>query len=386
MSFFVDYAASSLNKVGEELCGDIVEFYRASHSCIAVLSDGLGSGVKANILATLTAKIAITMLKEGLSIEEVVDTIMHTLPVCQVRKLAYSTFTIVKVDIEGMAYIVEFDSPSIFFIHNNKIQSIKSIVKEINGRKIKESRIKLGEGDTLVFVSDGAIHAGVGNTMNLGWGWDDIATFIEEMPHSELSAKLVTSKVLDACDALYIGKPGDDTTAVTMKLIEPKKVTLFSGPPKDRHKDKIMVDYLMCSKGKKIVCGGTAANIVSRELSEEIETIIDYNNREIPPIGYIKGIDLVTEGVLTVRAALEMLEKINSSIDISFLYENNGAAKLAKMLFEDCTHLYMIVGRAINPAHQNPDFPEELSIKYKLLKDLQNVLQGLGKVVEVKYY
>lgn len=386
MSFFVDYAAVNLNKFGEELCGDTVEFFRSKDSSIAVLSDGLGSGVKANILSTLTAKIAITMLKEGLPIEEVVDTIIHTLPVCQVRKLAYSTFTIVKIDDKGMAYVVEFDNPNLFFIHDNKIQNLESSVTNINGRKIKESTFQIVEGDTLVFVSDGAIHAGVGNLMNLGWGWSEVADFIERMPHYAMSSKEIANKLLDACDALYIGEPGDDTTVVALKLIRPKKVTLFSGPPKDYTKDKEIIRDLMEGTGQKIVCGGTASNIVSRELQENMEIDMEYVDKNIPPIAHIKGINLVTEGVLTIRATIEMLNKIKNSTDLNFLYEKNGAAKLARILFEDCTHLQMLIGRAINPAHQNPDFPEELSIKYKLLMDLQRTLENLGKVVEVKYY
>lgn len=386
MSFFIDYATASINKFGEELCGDKVEFCRTDNGCIAVLSDGLGSGVKANILSTLTSKIAITMLKEGLPIQDVVDTIIHTLPMCQVRKLAYSTFTIVKVDKHGMAYVVEFDNPSIFFLHHNKIKEIESNLVEINGKKIKESSFKLSQGDALIFVSDGAIHAGVGNLINLGWGWKEVAAFIEDMPHNKMSSKDVTNKLIDACDALYIGKPGDDTTAVALKMIRSKRVTLFSGPPKDKNKDKEIVDIFVKSEGRKIVCGGTAANIVARELDKDIETNVDYIDRNIPPIASIDGIDLVTEGVLTIKAAVEILDKIKTSTTLDFLKEKNGAAKLAKMLFEDCTHLDMMVGRAINPAHQNPDFPEELSIKYKLLKELENVLRSLGKIVNVEYY
>lgn len=386
MSFFVDYATASINKFGEELCGDKVEFCRTDNGCIAVLSDGLGSGVKANILSTLTSKIAITMLKEGLPIQDVVDTIIHTLPMCQVRRLAYSTFTIVKVDKNGMAYVVEFDNPGIFFLHDNKIKPIESNLVEINGKKIKESSFMLSERDTLIFVSDGAIHAGVGNLINLGWGWKEVAAFIEDMPHNKMSSKDVTNKLIEACDALYIGKPGDDTTAVAMKMIKPKQITLFSGPPKDKSKDNEIVSMLLKAEGRKIVCGGTAANIVARECGEEIQTNINYFDRNIPPTASIKGIDLVTEGVLTIKAAVEILEKIKTSTTLEFLKEKNGAAKLAKMLFEDCTHLDMVVGRSINPAHQNPDFPEELSIKYKLLKDLENVLRSLGKIVNVRYY
>ncbi len=386
MKFFVDFASGSLNKAGEELCGDKVEFCRSDDSVITVLSDGLGSGVKANILATLTAKIAVTMLKEGLSIEEVVDTVIHTLPVCQVRKLAYSTFTIVKVEKDGTCYVVEFDNPSIFFIQEGKVQQLKSELLEINGRKIKESRFNIEEGDTLVFVSDGVIHAGAGMILNLGWGWHEVAEYLEKNIDIALSSKGITNQLLGACDALYAEKPGDDTTVVTMKMIKPKEAVLFAGPPQNKAHDKEVVKSLTGCSGRKIVCGGTAANIVSRELGTEMETSLEFVDRSIPPIAKIKGIDLVTEGVLTVRAAVERLNRIKTSNNLDFLYEKNGAAKLARILFEDCTHLKMLIGRAINPAHQNPDFPEDLSIKLGVSKELKAVLESLGKIVEIEYF
>ncbi|WP_042276598.1 SpoIIE family protein phosphatase [[Clostridium] dakarense] len=386
MEFFIDFASGSLNKYGEELCGDKVEFYNGEDSFIAVLSDGLGSGVKANILATLTSKIAITMLKEGLPIEEVVDTIIHTLPVCSVRKLAYSTFTIIKIDKDGMAYVVEFDNPSIFFLNDRHIKKLEWDTIEINGKKIKESKFKLEEKDVLVFVSDGVIHAGAGIVLNLGWKWEDIDKYLRQYTNKDMSVKIITNMLLGACDQLYIQKPGDDATVATIKVIRPKKATLFSGPPIDSNMDKKVVEELMNTVGKKIVCGGTAGNIVARELGENIKVSFEVIDKEVPPMGYIKGVDLVTEGVLTIKKATEKLEKLKVATDLDFIYKEDGASKLAKILFEDCTHIKMIIGRTINPAHQNPDFPNELSIKLYVLNELKKVLLDLGKIVEIEYY
>lgn len=386
MKFFMDFATGSLNKYGEELCGDKVEFLNEQESFIAVLSDGLGSGVKANILATLTAKIAITMLKEGLSIEEVVDTIIHTLPICSVRKLAYSTFTIVKVDELGMVYIAEFDNPGVFFIREGKVCCLEGQTKVINGHLIKESHFALQEKDTLVFVSDGVIHAGVGMVLNLGWSWPEVANYLQSLDVLELSSKKITSSLLGVCEDLYINKPGDDTTVVTLQAIKPKEAILFSGPPKDRNNDEAVIKALMGSKGKKIICGGTAANIAARVLGREIRTCIEMIDRNIPPIGYMEGIDLVTEGVLTIGAATQKLERIKNSNDLQILYNEDGASKLARILFEDCTHIKFLVGQAINPAHQNPDFPDTLSIKLNVLKKLQEILISLGKIVTIAYY
>lgn len=384
MKFFMEFSAASLNKYGEELCGDKVEFLSEENGFIAVLSDGLGSGVKANILATLTAKIAMTMLKEGLPIEEVVDTIIHTLPICSVRKLAYSTFTIIQVSSEGIVYIVEFDNPSVFFIRDGKIASIAKTVQEINERKIYESHFVLQEKDVLVFVSDGVIHAGAGKVLNLGWSWPEVAHYLEGLEIIKMSAVKITKALLGVCEDLYLQHPGDDTTVATIKAIKPKVATLFSGPPSDKIQDRYVVETLMRTQGKKIICGGTAANIVSRALNVEVTTSFQIIDPRIPPIGHIKGIDLVTEGVLTLQGAVEKLERVRDNVEIDFLHDEDGASMLARMLFEECTHIHMIVGRAINPAHQNPDFPQELSIKLNILYKLEKILVQLGKIVQME--
>ena len=386
MSLFIDFSSGNLNKTGEELCGDTVEYCRFNDSIIAILSDGLGSGVKANILATLTAKIAITMLKEGLPIEDVVHTIIHTLPVCNIRKLAYSTFTIVKIDGTGDAYVVEFDNPNMFFIRNGKITEFISTERIIKERKIKESKFRLDQGDTLVFVSDGAIHAGVGKVLNLGWGWHQVAQYLEQIVDQHISAMTITNIVLQEVNELYLGSPGDDATVVTLKAISPKEVMLFSGPPINREDDRTIVKLLMNAKGKKVVCGGTAANIVSRECKEEIKTNFNIVDPAIPPIAKIKGIDLVTEGVLTIKGAIERLKLIRDNKEFRFMNLEDGASRLAKLLYQESTHIRMLIGRAINPAHQNPDFPQELSIKLRVIEELISVLENLGKIVEVQYY
>jgi Flp pilus assembly pilin Flp len=386
MSYFVDMAALSLNKAGEELCGDKVEHFRTEDGMIVVLADGLGSGVKANILATLTSKIAITMLKQGADIEEVVDTIAHTLPVCSVRKLAYSTFTIIKIFNDGEAYIVQFDNPGVFFIRDSKIMDMPTKIMDINNRKIKESRFKVEHGDIAVIVSDGVIHAGAGKTINLGWQWDNVAKYLEELVKKSDSPNTITNDLVGVCEDFYLDEPGDDTTVVTLKIRKPEVAVLFSGPPENKENDASVVNRLIENKGKKIVCGGTAANIVARELQREIKSSFNIIDRRVPPIAEIEGIDLVTEGVLTLKVAIEKLRAAKASNNDGCIKNEDGASKLARILTEDCTHLKMLVGKAINPAHQNPDFPQELSIKLNVIEDLKNVMEELDKIVSIEYF
>ena len=387
---YVDATYKSLNKYTEELCGDRVEIVRNDDCYIVVLSDGLGSGVKANILSTLTSKIISTMMYEGASIEDTVETIVHTLPVCSVRKVAYSTFSILQISYNGEAYLVEFDSPSCIFVRNGKLRPIIYNEREIAGKKIKESRFKVEVDDVLTLLSDGVIYAGIGALLNLGWNWDNVSEFVTKRAKADVTSARLTSMLSETCNELYMNKPGDDTTVATVKIIPQQEVSLFSGPPQNQADDDRLVTEFMIPMGKKIVCGGSSAHIVSRVLGEEIETSIDYLDPEIPPTATIRGIDLVTEGVLTLKKTVDIIKDYladpTKRDNLEQIDSGNGAAQIAKILMEECTHLHLFIGKSINPAHQNPNLPVDLSIKMRILEDLYDLMIQAGKVVTRKYY
>lgn len=388
MKYFIDIFHNSINKYGEQLCGDKVEIIRTEDSVIAVLSDGLGSGVKANILATLTAKIAATMLREGASISDTVDTIVDTLPECQVRKLAYSTFTIIKIDDSGEVYIAEYDNPPIFIYRNGQDLALNKRKLDINGKTILESNFKLMVGDNISVVSDGAVHAGVGALLNLGWQWDNINDYLRDLSKVEKTSRNISGNFIGVCNNLYEDHPGDDTTIMNIRVREKENIDLFTGPPEDEDMDKWVINKFTKSKGKKVICGGTTANIAARELHKEIHVDIDTMSKDVPPMAYMDGIDLVTEGVLTLKQTLELLRtysKEDFSTKAAYLDENNGASRLANFLINECTHVHFWVGKAVNPAHQNPNFPTSLNIKLKIVGELTHVLEDIGKQVTITY-
>lgn len=389
MGLFIDVAYDKLIKKDEELCGDRVEVIRLEDSTIIVLADGLGSGVKANILASLTAKIASTMLKEGADIYETVDTIVNTLPVCKVRNIAYCTFTLMKIYNDGRTYIAEYDNPPFFLIRKSNGVEVNKRESIINDKKVVESEFIMQEGDVLTVVSDGCIHAGIGNILNLGWNWNNVQDYLIRNTKLRRSSKNIAKDLIEVCWDLYGGKPGDDTTALCVKARKPEIVDLFTGPPKDERDDSTIIKGFMKGPGKKIICGGTASNIAVRELGLELKVDLDFYDKDVPPTATMKGIDLITEGVLTLSKALEKLSNYEAGFieqgNYSSLEGKDGASRLVKMLIEDCTHLNLWIGKAINPAHQNPNFPVDLSIKLKIVEELVQHMKKLGKCVNIYY-
>jgi hypothetical protein len=386
MALFMDIASDHVNKVAEELCGDNVEIRTNDESMIAVLADGLGSGVKANILATMTSTIAATMLEEKLGIMDVLETLEATLPKCQVRNLAYSTFTIVQVFRNRKAVILEFDNPPLVFIRDGEIINLNRIPIEFQEKLVYETKIEIEENDILAFFSDGVIHAGLGNILNFGWQWEEAADYLLARSYENKKAKDMSMALVDTCNNLYGEEPGDDTTVVVLKAEERKYLTLFSGPPLDRSKDVEIKKILDRARGKKIVCGGTAGNIVAREYGEEIEIDLSTMSERVPPIGRMKSVDLVTEGVLTIRETLRLIEcYIHNQCGHEIFEERNGASMLANYLINEASTIDIIMGNSINPAHQNPDFPEELTMKWKVTQKLIDLLHYFNKEVNIVY-
>lgn len=390
MSVHIDVAWKSLNKKGEELCGDKVVTVRTADSTIAVLADGLGSGVKANILATLTSTICATMVREGASVADVVSTIVNTLPVCSVRKVAYATFSILEIKDSGEGYLAEFDNPFCIYIRDGQRMDFKCEYNEYSGKGVYETRFQALPGDIITIVSDGVIYAGVGESLNFGWTWDHVVKWLLNATALDMSAPRLAAALSDTVNDLYMKKPGDDSTVLVAEVTPHRVVNMLAGPPKEKADDERMVRDYMRSQGKKVICGGTSANIVARVLNRKIRTSLTYSDPSIPPIGFIEGVDLVTEGVLTLTRTLDILQEYCEKDADSYYFhridEENGAAMLARLLLEDCTHLKLFIGTAINPAHQNPNLPADLSIKLKLIDRLAELMVRLGKRVDQTFY
>ena len=384
-----DIGYKSINHYGEQLCGDHVDVVeQGEDSTVLVLADGLGSGVKASILSTLTSKIISTMMAEGLSLEDCVETIAATLPICSVRGVAYSTFTIIHLVHNTEAEIIQFDNPQVVFLRNGVNYDYPKTEMNIGGKRIFKSVVRLQEDDLLVAMSDGCPHAGMGLSYNFGWKREDIISFIETVAVAGYTAKTLSTILIDECDRLYENKPGDDATACVIKIRKRVPMNLLFGPPRNRDDGNRMMALFFSKEGKHIVCGGSTSSMVAKYLGKPLRASLSFEQSDVPPTAEIEGVDLVTEGVITVNKVLTYAKDYladNESYS-QWSYKKDGASLISRLLFEEATDINFFVGQAVNPAHQNPDLPINFNIKMNLVKELSECLKKMGKHIKVSYF
>ena len=384
-----DIGYKSINHHGEQLCGDHVDIIDQDfNSTVIVLADGLGSGVKASILSTLTSKIISTMMAEGLSLDECVETIAQTLPVCSQRGLAYSTFTIIHLLHNQIAEIIQYDNPHVIVVRNGVNYDYPTTELNIGEKKIYKSTIKLQEDDVFVAMSDGCPHAGIGKAFNFGWKRADIIAFMETIIAGGYTAKNLATMLINECNELYGGMPGDDATACIIKIRKREPMNLLFGPPYNRDDCNRMMSLFFSKEGKHIICGGTTASIAAKYLGKTVTTPLVFERSDVPPISVIEGVDLVTEGVITINKVVEFAKDYlgdNEHYE-HWNFKKDGASRICRLLFEEATDINFYVGRAINPAHQNPELPINFNIKMNLVEELSGYLKQMGKKIKVSYF
>ena len=379
----------SINHIGEQLCGDHVDVVeQGDDSTVIVLADGLGSGVKASILSTLTSKVISTMMANGLTLEDCVETIAQTLPICSVRGVAYSTFTILHLVNNSEMELIQYDNPMVILLRDGRNFDYPRTEMNIGGKKIYKSVIRLNEDDIFIAMSDGCPHAGIGLAYNFGWKREDIIAFMEAVVAGGGTAKNLSTILIDEVNKIYGEKPGDDATACVVKIRKREPMNLLFGPPSNRDDCDRMMSLFFSKAGKHIICGGTTSSIAAKYLGKPIRASLNFARSDIPPTAEIEGVDLVTEGVITVNRVVEYAKDAlgENRLYEKWSYGHDGASMICRLLFEEATDINFYVGRAVNPAHQNPDLPINFNIKMNLVEELSKCLKQMGKRIKVSYF
>ncbi len=385
---FIDIDCNQTKKYNQNAYGDyfVSKRYPDEARLIAVLSDGLGSGIKANILSCMTATMLLRFIEnQQIPIRQAAEIIMNSLPVCKVRRISYSTFSAIDVNDDGYAKIVEEGNPQFLWIRDNEVmeppyEMIQS--KTFTNRKLKIYKIQLKLGDRLIFCSDGVTQSGLGGgRLKLGLRREGLIILVKDKlaEQPDISSSELSKYIVNQARNIETDRnPKDDISACVLYFREPRESLIFTGPPYHQQKDKEYAEMFANFNGKKAIAGGTTANLISRELNRPITMDTTISIGKLPACSYMEGVDLVTEGILTLTKTLEYLEAGTHDID-------NAAGKLVEFLLDsDCINF--MVGAKLNQAHYDPALPIEIEIRKNIIKKMACVLQDkYFKKVTVQY-
>ncbi|WP_249308598.1 SpoIIE family protein phosphatase [Jingyaoa shaoxingensis] len=381
----IDFGKVSLNKKKEKICGDYYTIITEPESSVLVLSDGLGSGVKANILATLTAKMLSIMIAGKVAIRTAVKAVADTLPVCSVRNLAYATFTVMVAQ-ENEICLLQYDNPDAILLRNGKSIDYRRDIQMFGEKEIHQSYFQFQEGDMLILMSDGVTNAGMGKTTYGGWGREEVVKFCEQRWREEISAQEIASAIGNAGLDLNLDETDDDLTVLVMKGMKKKTVNIMVGPPADREDDRSYFETFFQKEGMHVVCGGTTAKLVADYLHTKVINIPDSGSEDVPAMSEIKGIDLVTEGLLTLQKLMEYYEDFSEDrlYFNRLIKKKDGAAELFRILFTEATEINFFFGNALNENYTALHIDREK--KKELALELIDNLEAEGKKVKICFW
>jgi len=391
--FHIEIDFNQKQPSGQIVCGDVFisKLIKEDGRTILVLSDGVGHGVKANVLATMTATMALNYTALYKRPEAAARIIMEALPRDSAGVKTYATFTIIELESDGMVRIVNYDNPKSVITRNGvpftptkeyllNITGVENVGKVLRCREFRANK-----EDRIVFMTDGITQSGMENEkMRMGWGQENVETYVvQQLARShDVSASRLSKKILNKAiqnDGFHLR---DDASCGVIYFRDPREMLLVTGPPFFHAKDQDFARRIEDYQGIKIVCGGTTAEIIARELNQEIETEISLSNPYALPKYSLAGFHLVTEGILTIGKVEELLENYDSEQK----YGNSEAEEIVKQLMLH-DRILVLVGTRINWAHHDPDQPVEMEIRKFVVKRIVKLLEEkFFKEVVVNFY
>lgn len=385
---FIEVDCSQKHKTGNPVCGDCFRSQKLDPEgrIITVLSDGLGSGIKACVLSSMTATMAMNYMALNETILQTALSIIHTLPEDMERKISYSTFCIFDIGLSGQVKVIEYETPPVCLFRNGQIVEIPKRRIPVERADLENtylwvSEFRLEKEDRLICFTDGVSQSGMG-TPQMPFGWDTgVIPYIGKIlqQHPGISAKELSGKIVAQAEKNDGFTSLDDTSCCVVYRRTPRNLLICTGPPYDQGKDSYLAERVNHFPGKRILCGGTTANIISRELKRPVTVDLNTIDKELPPISHIEGIDLITEGILT-------LSKVERLLTQGHCKRPYGPAEQIIELLHNSDRIIFVVGTRINTAHQDPNLPVELEIRRNVVKKIKYLLETKYlKDVEISY-
>lgn len=379
--YHIEVDLHQLKRHGQVVCGDVFHSrqIKAEGRTILVLSDGIGHGIKANVLATLTASMALNYTSFHTKPEVAANIFMRALPKTREGKENYATFTIIEIEDGGQARIINYDNPKTLIFRRGQFFQPKEFQIPIRGEENAGKILRIREftpilEDRILFMTDGVEQSGLGSKrFPTGWGLENIQKFAEKQlaRDTELPAGKLARKILNQASMNDSFEIRDDASCGIVYFRQPREFMLITGPPFYKIKDADFVKRIQEFPGKKIICGGTTAEIIARELDLDVEIQHRFSEKTLPPAARMEGFEMVTEGVLTLGRVEDILENYSSDMRLG----ESPPEEVVKLLIQhDIIHI--IVGTRINWAHQDPDQPVELELRKSIVRRIIRLLEN----------
>jgi hypothetical protein len=235
-------------------------------------------------------------------------------------------------------------------------------------------------GDRIIMTSDGVTQCGMGTARYpLGWGQQGVTESLPKLLGPETSARMLARRIVREAELRDGSHPHDDISCLVVHYRSPRRLLVATGPPLKPEADADLARRVRQFPGRKIIAGGTTGNIVAREHGVSAVVEMKRLDAKIPPYATMDGVDLVTEGIVTMARVAELLET-----DEPDGCEN--AATLFADLVLESDSIEFLIGTRVNQAHQDPRIPAQFELRRTITERIaQTLSQKHLKEVQLSY-
>jgi len=376
----VEIETQQSSKKPGSTCGDVVAFERTPSSTTIVVSDGLGHGIKANIAATMCVSRLLELFRGGFSLRVGFANMTKTMNESRGTDLPYAVFTVARILNDGTTTVLSYDMPAPIFISPRLASVLPQRTLSLENSLIGETNCHLEPGEGILIVSDGITQAGMGTSFRLGWEIEGVCRYTNTCLLDGVLPREIPQYVHYRALEIWGRVAGDDCTVNLALSRWGKTVNILTGPASDRSQDDNIVSKFLLAEGTKVVCGGTTAAIVARHRGIKLAVDDDHQSMVAPPKYVIDGIDLVTEGAVTLNQVYNVLDE-----DPSVFEEDNAVTEMVELL-RNADRINFLVGIARNPASDNIAFRQRgILTRTQIVPLLADKLRKTGKLVVIDY-
>lgn len=386
MRYFIEYDSFSLAAANEEVCGDTIAITREPNRFLAVVSDGIGTGITASVSSILTSQILIRTLLAHVPLQSSAELLIRTLPLHASSKTPYATFSIVDINrLTNVTTITNYGNPPVLLFRKSRYVPLTSFAVAKNTTPWQQYSLQLESFDTLFLMTDGFPGSTTDTYLDGGLTLQSLSRHIEsQLLLTNGNATSLKRDLLQWANTPCLGKLYDDASCLILRLNPSRELTLMTGPPSSPSLDKVVVDRFLSSHGRKIICGGTTSEIVSLHTGSIVHILPQTGTSAIPPYGRMDGVDLVTEGLLTLMHVVEYIATCNG-LSAHLPKAENAATAIAKELLK-ANIITFLLGNAHNTSYSSNVRVSSRTLRHPLVHQLAHLLTALGKEVYIETF